>query len=156
MNPPLADLKDFLLEAHRNTYANATARKVASLRPLSKDYHFEHSDFAYHDTYFGGRRFAGEEIVYFQNKPIWGMNYYGSPVSAEISEDDIDAILRPALMQAPWEDLPVRGPKHFVDGPHEYFMQIREGALERFSAEERILLNGRIIYQCFLQGGLIV
>ena len=32
----------------------------------------------YHDTYFGGTNFMGEEVVYEDSDaPIWGMNYYG-------------------------------------------------------------------------------
>ena len=57
-------LAKFLNEANKATYANKTAPKVAPSRLKSEDYHFEKDGLIYHDTYFGGRDFIGEEIVY--------------------------------------------------------------------------------------------
>ena len=68
------ELKKFLVVAKRATYANGMAKKVESLRPGSHDYHFKQGEFIYHDTYFGGKKFIGEEVVYKNNKPIWAMN----------------------------------------------------------------------------------
>ena len=51
----------------------------------------------YHDTYFGGTNFIGEE-VYLYNKIDWVMNYYGVTLDEKISEDAMDSVLRPALM----------------------------------------------------------
>lgn len=54
----------------------------------------------YHDTYFGGTQFIGEEVVYEagSEKPMWGMNYYGVTLDHELSEEAMDKALRPALM----------------------------------------------------------
>lgn len=59
------------------TYANKSAPKVAPSRLKWEDYHFEKDGLIYHDTYFGGRDFIGEEIVYENEKPVWGANYFG-------------------------------------------------------------------------------
>ncbi len=64
-------LSKFLNEANKATYANKTAPKVTSSRLKSEDYHFEKNGLIYHDTYFGGRDFIGEEIVYDNEKPVW-------------------------------------------------------------------------------------
>ena len=152
----LVELKTFLIRAHHNTFANAAVKKADSLRPASQDYHFEEGDFSYHDTYFGGTHFVGEEVIYYKSKPVWAMNYYGSPVHEGVSESDIDAMLRPALMQQPWDKLPVRGPERFVEEDREYRMNLQSGDLQRFVAEEQILLNGEVIYRCSIHGGLIV
>lgn len=139
-----------------NTFANAQAKKSEPLRLASKDYHFEKDGFVYHDTYFGGTHFMGEEIVYKDGRPVWGMNYYGTPTSDDIAESDIDAMLRPALMQEPWEELPVRGPQVFREGGREYQFDLIRGTFSNFVAEERILLEGAVIYTCSIHGGLIV
>ena len=72
MNNPIdiKELADFLSEANKNTYANKDAPKVAPSRLESEDYHFEKGNLIYHDTYFGGRDFIGEEIVYKNQKPV--------------------------------------------------------------------------------------
>lgn len=149
MDHPLQNLATFLVLAHQNTYANKAIKKVSASRLGSRDYDFEQGDFSYHDTYFGSRYFIGEEIVYFRGKPTWGMNYYG------FADTEADTILRPFLMQEPWAELPVRGPKHSIEGSREYILQIREGAIERFVAEERIIEGDAILHRCFLHGGLI-
>jgi len=152
---PMEDLKIFLVRAHHNTYANTSAPKAAALRPASYDYHFEEGDFTYHDTYFGGKQFIGEETVYWKGKPVWGMNYYGRGLLADMPESYFDEVLRPALMETPWERLPVRGPERFVRGAYEYSMALIDGNMESFAAEEKISIDGKVIFKTFLHGGII-
>ena len=90
---------DFLISAKKGTYANSTVEKVDSNRLGSSDYHYETNikgnNYIYHDTYFGGTKFMGEEVVYCNsNKPIWGMNYYGLTLDKTLGENAIDNALR--------------------------------------------------------------
>lgn len=149
------ELARFLNAANKATYANKEASKAVSLRPSSEDYHFEQGDLVYHDTYFGTRNFIGEEIVYKSGKPIWGMNYCGYVLNPDISTKDAYTILRPALMQKYDDILPVRGPKEYVLGNSKYTNKT-EGTLDRFSGEENIYLNGKLIYRGWYHGGSIV
>ena len=71
------DIENFLIEAKKQTYANESVEKMQSSRLNSKDYEYKKENMTYHDTYFGGTRFIGEEVIYFDNNPLWGMNYYG-------------------------------------------------------------------------------
>ena len=63
----MKDILDFLIEAKKNTYANDKALRTKSLRQGSSDYHFEgkigNIKAIYHDTYFGSKKFIGEEVV---------------------------------------------------------------------------------------------
>ena len=145
-------LEEFLKEAHRATYANKNAEKVEALRPGSHDYHFEQGEFTYHDTYFGGRDFMGEEIVYQSGKPVWGMNYHGYVLKDEISTEDATKILRPALIQDVGDMLPVRGPREYAEGDSQYANK-QEGTLERFSGIEEIFLSDKPVYRCLYHGG---
>ena len=56
---------DFLIRAKKSTYANSTIEKAKSSRVGSSDYHYEElidsKKYIYHDTYFGGTKFMGEE-----------------------------------------------------------------------------------------------
>lgn len=62
------NLKSFLIEAKKQTYANSNIKKGSPSRLGSNDYHYEKKidgqNFIYHDTYFGGTKFMGEEVVY--------------------------------------------------------------------------------------------
>ena len=156
MYPEIKTLTDFLTRAHHATYANVSSLKVTALRPGSKDYEFTEGDLQYHDTYFGGKKFIGAEVVYFKEKPVWGMNYYGRGLLAEMPESYFDAVLRPALMETPWEKLPVRGPEHFTGGDFTYTMSfVTEGNIELFSACEKIFLKEDLIFENFVHGGWI-
>ena len=154
-------LAKFLVMAKKQTYASGDEAKVASSREASNDYHFETElegqHFAYHDTYFGGVRFMGEEVVYCgEGAPKWGMNYRGETLRLDMSEAAMDAVLRPALA-AVGEDasvLPVRGPRHFERDGYVYDFEV-EGVLASFRGEEKVMKDGELIYQLHCEGGII-
>ena len=148
------ELTVFLGEANKSTYANKDAPKAVSTRLKSEDYHFEKGGLIYHDTYFGGRDFIGEEIVYKSKKPVWGANYFGFIFDENVGEKDVYNFLRQALMQEYDDEIPIRGPVKFSDGEWGYTFSVK-GALGNFAGKEEISLNGRIVYRCFVHGGFI-
>ena len=147
-------LKNFLNEANKATYANKDAPQVASSRLRSEDYHFEKDGFIYHDTYFGGRNFIGEEIIYENGEPVWGANYFGFILDETISEEDIYNFLRKALMQEYDDIIPVRGPSNFSIDDQKYSFEV-DGDLSNFSGEEKISFSGKVVYRCLIHGGTI-
>ncbi len=152
------ELKQFLIKAKKQTYANANVEKVTASRRGSNDYEYSDDGMTYHDTYFGGTNFIGEEVVYESDseKPIWGMNYYGVTLDESLSEEAMDKALRPALMKVGEDDnLPVRGPKYFKNNGFEYIFSV-EGDLERFDGIEEIRKDGELIYRLRCTGGRIV
>ena len=150
----IEELATFLKEANLHTYANEKAEKVTSLRPGSHDYHFEKDNLIYHDTYFGGRKFIGEEIIYKDGQPVWGMNYRGLTLSETMSEGLFDAILRPALMAGSGDNIPVRGPKEFTSGDWKYTFKV-EGDLSNFTGVEEISKKGEIVCRLLCHGGWV-
>ena len=150
-------LSEFLIEAKKQTYANGNIDKVKSSRRGSYDYEYSNHIMTYHDTYFGGTNFMGEEVVYTDNEnPIWGMNYYGVTLDEKLSEEAVDKALRPALMQVGNDDiLPLRGPKEFINGEYRYIFEVK-GNLESFEGEESILKNGIKVYTLKCHGGKIL
>ncbi len=151
---PIDVLDAFLKEANLNTYANENVKKTSPLRPGSNDYHFEKGDLTYHDTYFRATKFIGEEIVYKSGKAVWGMNYYGFTLNSEISEGLFDAILRPALMSGSGDNIPVRGPKEFINGEWKYTFNT-DGDLANFTGIEEISRNGKVVCRLYCHGGFI-
>lgn len=92
-------IEKFLIEAKNQTYANENAPKIGSSRLNSKDYEYKKDNMIYHDTYFGGTNFIGEEVVYIDNQTYWAMNYYGTTLDKTLGEEAMDKALRPALMK---------------------------------------------------------
>ncbi len=152
----LIDLHNFLIEAKKETYANENVEKVKSTRRGSHDYEYIKDNWTYHDTYFGGTDFQGQEVVYRQDDtPIWGMIYYGKTLDESLSEEAMDKALRPALMQVGQDDvIPVRGPKEFENQGYQYTFKVT-GDLTSFEGEETIEKEGNKIYTLKCHGGII-
>ena len=152
----LIDLQNFLIEAKKETYANGTVEKAKSTRRGSSDYEYKKDKYSYHDTYFGGTDFQGQEVVYQQDDtPIWGMIYYGRTLDESLSEEAMDNALRPALMQVGEDDtIPVRGPKEFENQGYKYTFEVT-GDLTNFEGEETIEKEGKKIYTLKCHGGMI-
>ena len=153
----IENLYNFLVEAKKQTYANENVKKVNSSRKGSHDYHYENDGMIYHDTYFGGTKFMGEEVVYqSEDTPIWGMNYYGITLDETLSEEAMDKALRPALMMV-GEDkdvIPVRGPKNYQNGEYEYNFSVN-GDLNCFDGYETIYKGKTKVYELKCHGGII-
>ena len=153
---------NFLINAKKSTYANSNIKKVESSRVGSSDYHYEeiidNKKYIYHDTYFGGTKFMGEEVVYCDdNKPVWGMNYYGVTLDDTLGEEAMDNVLRPALMKV-GEDkniIPVRGIAKFENNGYTYTFKTT-GTIERFDGIEQIYKGNNLIYELHCSGGMIV
>ena len=149
-------LEKFLIEAKKQTYANESIEKVKSTRQNSKDYEYKKENMIYHDTYFGGTNFIGEEVIYIDNEVYWAMNYYGVTLDESLVEEAMDNALRTALMNVGKDKkvLPVRGPKEFINGEYKYTLDIT-GNINYFSGIERIYKNDKLIYELKCNGGLI-
>ena len=153
----IIDLYYFLIEAKKLTYANENVKKVSSSRDGSYDYEYKNENMVYHDTYFGGSRFMGEEVVYSQSEsPIWGMNYYGVTLDEILSEEAIDKALRPALMLVGKDDsiIPVRGPREYKNDDYTYTFEVK-GNLDYFEGVESIYKKDSKIYELKCHGGAI-
>jgi len=154
-------LVDFLIRAKKSTYANSTIEKVLSSRVGSSDYNYEeiidNKKYTYHDTYFGGIKFMGEEVVYCDNnKPIWGMNYYGITYDDALGEAAMDNALRPALMKVGENRniIPARGPIKFENNGYIYTFKTT-GTIENFDGIEQVYKDNNLIYELHCSGGII-
>ena len=149
-------IENFLIDAKKQTYANENAPKIESSRLNSKDYEYKKDNMIYHDTYFGGTNFIGEEVVYIDNQTYWAMNYYGTTIDETLGEEAMDKALRPALMKV-GEDtnvIPVRGPKEFANGEYKYIFEV-SGDINCFNGVETVYKNDVKIYELRCTGGLI-
>jgi hypothetical protein len=148
-----SDFVEFLIEAKRRTYASGRPPS-GSCRKASKDLGYSRGAFDYLDSYFGAKDFIGEELVYRDSLPIWGMNYFGlSLADADGGDIGMGEMLHAALMEPPLE-APFRGPGSMTRGNCEYRCSW-QGELGAFWGEEEILREGRRIYFLRFHGGAL-
>ncbi len=148
-----SQLVPFLIEAKRNTYAADMTAKVQPLLPGSVQLEYRLGDWLYRDVYFGEEFFAGQEMVYYRNRPWWSMVYAGGVKLEEPPPAQIYSFLRQALQKVDAQ-APFRGPDTFEEGDFRYSCAWR-GTLEWFEGMEVIFHRERIAYQLTFSGGMI-
>lgn len=144
----IGELVALLIRAKRNTYAGKGS-EVKSSRIASHDLSYEENEYYYYDTYIGGEKFSGEEAVWFNEIPVWSMNYIGRVIGENFSGD----FLKEALYNAT-EALPYRGPEMFSKGDYHYHCKV-DGQIEWFQGYEEIFYLNERIYECYFHGGVI-
>ncbi len=152
MNINVNDLRQFLIDSNKAGYAGGEEKKWIKESDGSTTIPYTQGEWRSHDNFFGGEPYGGRVVVFYQNKPVWIMVYYGW-VANGIETDPVYKILRSALKQMP-EDAPFRGPKEFVDGEFAYH-NIWSGDIERYSGEEQIIQGEKLIYKANYMGGLV-
>jgi len=138
----------FLCRAKRATYAGHGAETTAS-RPRSHDLVYEEPGLVYYDTYLGAERFAGEEALWVDGVPVWGMNYVGRVLGPGFSGDFLKQAL--ALVD---EGAPFRGPGLHRAGEHTYHCRW-EGDPSWFEGHEEIFYADGLVYEARFHGGVL-
>jgi len=146
-------LKKFLREAKINTYTKAGEGGEQILKDGGKKFEYKKKKLHYCDTYFGSGTFIGEEIIFYQHKPIWGMNYHGSAFSKSASNKEVYLFLKKALQKVTKEK-PYRGPSRFKYKHFRYINKVN-GSVKKFWGEEKIFYKKELVYVLNYHGGLI-
>ncbi|HOO34401.1 MAG TPA: DUF5680 domain-containing protein [Thermotogota bacterium] len=142
------EIKAFLCRAKQAAYAGNGPESPAS-RPCSHDYVYSEDRLLYMDSWLGGEKFSGEEVLWIDDEPYWTMNYTGRVMEVEFSGD----FLKEALLLVS-EDSPFRGPVIYQNQDHQYHCMI-EGNFGWFKGVEEILHKGKKVYECLIHGGHI-
>lgn len=156
MSDLLPGFVDFLHAAKAATYAaQGDDASVAPALPDSKQLEFRDGSFLYRDIYVGMFRFAGQEIVYFDDRAIWSMSYAGGLVQGVTpsASKPIYAFLRRALLN-PASQLPVRGPISLETEGMRYACEW-QGSLQQFHGNEMILQGSQSVYELRFSGGML-
>jgi len=145
----LESLREFLCNARANTYA-ADSTGVENPRLLeSTQREFQKASYFYRDVRFiGDKKVFGQEIIYQDSKPIWGMNYIGSKIG-KLEE----IFLKEALFKL--SDKCRLGQEHNYEKREYKYQDKGQGNLEEFSGKEEVLLNSKSVYSLNYNGGLI-
>jgi hypothetical protein len=145
------EMLNFLLESKLHGYASAGERSETKLDDGGKRLTYRSGEFLYKDIYYGNDPFIGEELVFKNGLAIWGMNYYGLVLDSSVPAGEVYRFLQQAMRQVGAER-PFRGPDVLQDGDWEY-RDASQGTLERFSGEETIFFQRRLVYRLIYHGG---
>ncbi|MFA7243691.1 MAG: DUF5680 domain-containing protein [Patescibacteria group bacterium] len=153
----LDELKKFLYEANKNGYAG-DGNEVSPQRQGFDEIEYKEGDWLFHDSYTGHYFAPGQEIVYFEGKPVWAMAYAGGMAfdhhgDKELTKKTIEFLKTALLAMDP--ESPFRGPQHFHDGNFEYFSALT-GNIEDFADNEYIEYKDEVVFSQNFIGGVII
>ncbi len=149
----LAQLNTFIVRAKAATYVGGGA-KCLSYRPGSHDLQFHEGAFSYLDSYFGGADFIGQEVVYYEGKPVWAMNYYGRILEPTmITGEETGRLIQESLSKMYHEGRFLGGFEHAA-GDSTY-VDTSEGDVASFTGKEWIVRRGVKVYELVYHGGLV-
>ena len=145
-------LKEFILKASHATYASGNESIKQKQSDESTTIVFEDGEYKYHDNYFGGEPYGGREVIFFRNKPIWMMVYYGL-VYDNVEAKEVYPFLVKSLSNTTL-DMPYRGPAIFEKENWKYINDFK-GDVENFSGTEKIFKDNICVYEASYMGGFV-
>jgi hypothetical protein len=149
----LNELNTFIVRAKAATYVG-DGEQVAPCRIGSHDLRFTDGEWAYHDSYFGGADFIGEEVVCFAGKPVWAMNYYGRILRDELlTGAQAGQMIKASLSRMYQQGRFLGGFSHTENGLT--YVDTSEGNSDSFRGREIIQRGQELAYELVYHGGLI-
>ncbi len=149
----LDTLHTFIVQAKRATYVGG-GQKLLPYRLGSHDLQFVEGEWAYHDSYLGENDFIGQEAVYYQQKVVWAMNYFGRILNpAKITSAEAGAMIKVSLSKMYIEGRFLGGFEH-TEGDLTY-IDTNDGDFTFFTGREWIQRDGQMVYELVYHGGLI-
>ena len=153
MTIDLKELHAFIVRAKAATYVG-DGQHTGPCRRGSHDLRFADDEWSYHDSYFGGSNFIGEEVVYHGDTPGWAMNYYGRIVRDDLlTGAEAGQMIKASLSR-------MYGEGRFLGG-FEYtendltYTDGNDGDVEFFRGHESIRRGRETAYELDYHGGLI-
>lgn len=153
MTIDLKELNAFIVRAKAATYVG-DGQHSDPCRRGSHDLRFADQEWSYHDSYFGGRDFIGEEVVYHRDTPVWAMNYYGRILRDDLlSGAEAGQMIKASLTRMYQEGRFLGGFEYhendltYTDG--------NEGNVVFFRGRETIRRGSETAYELEYHGGLI-
>lgn len=149
----LHQLNAFIVRAKAATYVG-DGEHTAPSRSGSHDLRFAEGEWAYHDSYFGGTDFIGEEVVYFAGKPVWAMNYYGRILRDDLLTAAQAGQMIKASLSRMYAEERFLGGFEYMENDLTY-MDTSDGSAASFRGREIIRRGPETAYELMYHGGLI-
>ncbi len=148
-----SSLKEFIVNAKRAAFAGGGKKVLRS--DGSKTFTYAEGNLNYTDRYFGSMRDIGEELVWYKNMPIWGMNYFGGAfTNFRNMKSPTFKFLKNCLMLVE-VNMPYRGPPALTEREFKYKNKVF-GNFSMFRGTESIYYKNKKIYSKMYFGGDII
>ena len=147
------ELNSFIVRAKAATYVG-DGEHVTPCRLGSHDLRFSDGEWAYHDSYFGGSDFIGEEVVYFAGKPVWAMNYFGRILRDDLLTAAVAGQMIKASLSRMYQEGRFLGGFEHMENELTY-TDFSEGGADSFRGRKQIRRGEEMAYELLYHGGLI-
>ena len=149
----LQALTDFIVRAKAASYVG-NGERAPSSRSSSHDLRYQDGAWSYLDSYFGGRDFIGEEVVFLNDNAVWAMNYYGRILRADlITPTQAGQVIKASLSKMYAESRFLGGFENQVES--FVYIDTSDGDTACFRGREIILRGEDITYELLYHGGVI-
>ena len=148
-------LEEFIIEAKAASYIGGATHMNTPCRLASHDIAFEKGSYSYLDSYFDGTDFIGQETVWQDGKPIWGMNYYGRILDPHLMDGARAGLVIKEALGALYQEGRFLGGFEYRH-VHGRYVDENSGNILRFQGIERIYVAEREAYRLDYHGGQIL
>lgn len=152
MSLDLDKLNKFLIDSNNAGFTSGESKKWIKEKDGSTTIPFEKGKWRSDDNFFGGEPYGGRIIVFYKEKPVWMMVYYGYVVEGT-NIDEVYEVLKRALGKMP-RDYPFRGPKELSVGKYNY-KNSWKGNSDNYSGQETVSTGKKMVYRANYLGGLV-
>lgn len=149
----IALLSRIIVKAKAATYVGGGI-KTAPSRLGSHDLSWSEGSWRYLDSYFGGTDFIGQETLWFEDSPIWAMNYYGYIRRPDLIDGSRAGETIKAALSSMYREGRFLGGFQWT-GPHGEYRDQSSGDPLHFHGREIILVDGVEAYALDYFGGLV-
>ena len=146
------ELHQFLIENNKAGYATGNEKAWDKQSDSSTTIPYQQGDWKSHDNFFGGEPYGGRLVVFYKDKPVWIMVYYGW-VEQGVDSGIVYPVLQNALKHMP-DEAPLRGPS-LLEYEGFVYTNTWQGNVERYSGTEVISKDGKELYRASYMGGLV-
>lgn len=149
----LDDLTAFIVRAKAATYVGS-GQESPSSRPGAHELPYMEDRFEYLDSYVGGSDFLGQEIVSYDGRIVWAMNYHGYLLRPDlITAAEAGAVIKAGLSILYAEGRFLGGFEHTIGD--DVYTDTNSGDISRFTGFEWITRAGERVYALDYHGGLV-
>jgi hypothetical protein len=145
------ELRQFLNKAKKATYAQGSATEPKIENDGSATLFCREGKWRYNVNYFRGEPYGGREVVFYDNKPVYLMCYYGSTSSDFANYKVVYELLQKAMELAPKSESYKKPIEYSKDG--FVYTNAYHGSFESFWGEETIRKGERVVYRVRYLGG---
>ena len=153
MSIDINELSTFIVRAKSATYVG-DGEHTTPCRLGSHDLRFTDDKWVYHDSYFGGTDFIGEEVIYFADKPVWAMNYCGRILLDNLLTAAQAGQMIKASLSRMYKEGRFLGGFEYTENDLTY-VDTSEGNTGSFHGREFIRRGQDIAYELVYHGGMI-